>query len=217
MDLPLFQQRQQEQQDAVVKDRRRFVAAATGRRWGKSTVLARRLWTAAIEKPGTYIYISPSPSMVRLFLECCSELFDNRRTHRRYSAFYFDNGSTIYCLTQEDILNGAIKDHNVKGIAVDEFFFQKKQVKTEKCPKGVFWPMLMAENEFVLMVGTPPPRRAVKRLRLVLQIAAKRAGLDLLDVGVHVYGSPMSQNAIEECRSIMSESAFDSELLLQYA
>jgi hypothetical protein len=200
------------QQAAILEDRRRFVAVPAGRRWGKSTLAALKLWGAAIDRPGVYICISPSLPMARLFWERCSELLDNCQMRRHNFSFHFGNGSKIYCLTQEDILNGATKGCSVKGIAVDEFFLQEKSKL-----KDVFWPMLMAENDFVLMAGTPPPRRAVKRLRLVLRIAAKRAGLNLSDVGIHVCSSPMERDFIEECRVSMPKAVFDSEFPLQYA
>lgn len=171
-------------QFAVLQDRRRFVVAAPGGRRGDKTMLAAlRLWLGAETQPGTYLCVAPSKHM----LMSCWERFlsvvpYSCYLHRSSFCIRLPNGSQVYFATEEAVLGGRYRGWQINGIVIDEFFLcRRKDALAE-----VLLPALSDRGGWALAIGTPSwARPAMRRLQLLLRIAAKRAGFDLSNVGVY--------------------------------
>lgn len=202
--LPIQQPTQQ--QTVILEDPRRFIIAATGRRWGKATLGALALFNGAMSKPGKYMAILPSDGMARLFWERCREVFPATESSVSLFAFRFANGSEIRCLPEWNVATGNL----AKGIQLDGIFVKEPWLLKDRRLLGC----TPALTGWLLAAGTPPPRRAVKRLRLVLRIAAKRAGLDPESVGIYTHRSGIADPSfIKKARASMSALAFEAEYL----
>jgi len=201
-----------QQQAAILEDYRRVIIAAAGRRWGKATLGALALFNGAMSKPGKYVAILPSSGMARLFWERCRELFPVTESSASFLAFRFANGSEIRCLSEWSVPNSSFfVGSRINGIFVKEPWL----LKDRRLLALALRPRL---EGWFLAAGTPPPRRAVKRLRLVLRIAAKRAGLDSESVGIYTHRSGIiDPSFIEEARASMSPAVFEAEFLQHFS
>lgn len=170
-------------QFAVLQDRRRFVVAAPGGRGDKTTLAALRLWLGAETRPGTYFCIAPSKYMLMScwdrFLRIVPHLY---QVHKSNLCIHLPSGSKIYFTTEEAVLGGRYRGWQIDGVVIDEFFLcRRKDALAE-----VLLPALSDGGGWMLVTGTPSwARPAMRRLRLSLRIAAKRAGFDLSNVGVY--------------------------------
>jgi hypothetical protein len=202
-----------QQQAVILEDPRRVIIAAAGRRWGKATTLgALALFNGAMSRPGKYMAILPSNGMARLFWERCRELFPVTESSALFFAFRFANGSEIRCFSEWSVPDSSFfVGSRINGIFVKEPWL----LKDRRLLAVALRPRL---EGWFLAAGTPPPRRAVKRLRLVLRIAAKRAGLDPESVGIYTHRSGIiDPSFIEEARASMSPAGFEAEYLQQFS
>ena len=205
------------QQHAALQDHHRFVVVAAGRRWGKTTLGALGLLQAAETRPGIYLYVAPSRAMLQLcwesFMAVVSTAHQPNKATLRIRLW---NNSEICFLTEDSVLGGSTKGFRAEGIFIDEFFYCRQKASLA----AVLLPAVSDSGGWVMVAGTPPPRRAVSRLRLLLRLAVMRAGFDLSSVGIHAYSTygsglvPLGE--IERARWMMSKIAFESEYLPQY-
>ena len=168
---------------AVLQDRRRFVVAAGARRGGKTMLAALRLWLGAETRPGTYFCIAPSRDMVMLCWEHFRAVVPHPyQVHKSNLCIHLPNGSKIYFASEEAVLGGCCRGWQLDGVVIDEFFLCRRK----DALAAVLLPALSDRGGWALVTGTPFwARPAMRRLQLLLRIAAKRAGFDLSNVGVY--------------------------------
>jgi hypothetical protein len=100
-------------------------------------------------------------------------------------------------MTEEAVLGGGCRGWQIDGVVIDEFFLCRRKADLAM----VLRPALSDKGGWALAIGTPPSvirqvrgqvriqaRPAMNRLRLLLRIAAMRAGFDLSSVGIHTGG-----------------------------
>lgn len=203
-----------QQQLEILQDRRRFLVAATGRRWGKTTLGMLKLWLAAERRPGVYLCIAP----LRGFLLLCwdyflSNLVTPHQPNKANLRIRLRNGSEIRFLTEHEVLHGCVRGLMVDGIFIDEFFYcrDKEGLALE------LQPAVEDKCGWVLLAGTPRSWRATRRLELVLRIAARRRGLCSENTGIYVHSSGIQGRELEEYRSSVSEAVFQAEILPHYS
>jgi hypothetical protein len=177
---------------AAFGDSRRFVVAVAKRRLGKITLGALRLWLAAETRPGNYFCVAPSKHSLlacwdRFLAVTPSDLLQSplpRLYEQGLPCVPFANGSRVYFITEEAVLGGGCRGWQIDGIVIDEFFLCRRKADLAM----VLLPALSDKGGWVLAVGTPffRARPAMDRLRLLLRIAAMRAGFDLSSVGIHI-------------------------------
>lgn len=170
-------------QFAVLQDRRRFVVAAGARRGGKTMLAALRLWLGAETRPGVYFCIAPSREMAMLCWEHLGAVVPYPcQVRPPRPCVHLPNGSKIYFASEEAVLGGCCRGWQLDGVVIDEFFScRRKDALAE-----VLLPALSDRGGWALVTGTPSwARPAMRRLRLSLRIAAKRAGFDLSNAGVY--------------------------------
>jgi hypothetical protein len=172
---------------AVLQDYRRFAIAAAGRRRGKTTLGVLRLWIGAETRPGTYLCVATRRDTL---LACWDRFLAVMpfpcRINRENLCIHFDNGSRIYFVTEEAVLEGSCKGWQIDGVVVDEFFFCKQKAGLAM----VLLPALSDNGGWALLTGSVGQARpATDRLQLLLRIAVMRAGFDLSSIGIYAYGS----------------------------
>lgn len=179
---------------AVLQDYRRFVVAAAEKRFDKATLGALRLRLGVETRPGNYFCVAPRRNALivcwdRFLAVTPSDLLQlplPRLYEQGLPCVPFANGSRVYFITEEAVLGGGCRGWQIDGIVIDEFFLCRRKADLAM----VLLPALSDKGGWVLAVGAPPfqVRPAMDRLRLLLRIAAMRAGFDLSNVGIYTGG-----------------------------
>jgi len=175
----------------VLQDRRRFVVAVAKRRRGKTTLGALRLWLGAETRPGVYLCVASSKQAL---LNCRDRFlavvpFDSASlcwVGLSGPCVLFANGSKIFFTTEDDVLEGRFRGRQLDGVVIDEFLSSRRGTSLGL----VLRPALADRGGWALVTGSPLPSwgPVMKRLRLVLRLAAMRDGFDPSSVGIHVCG-----------------------------
>lgn len=137
----------------LYKKNKRFLAAAIGRQYGKSTICTLRLFKRATQKRGLYYWVSPVVTQAREQLTRALIAYKPliRDVNRSFMEVSLVNGSRIAYRGSDrpDSLPGATLD----GVVVDEAGI----VKNSLWPQ-VIRPMLAVKNGFADIIGTPRGR-----------------------------------------------------------
>lgn len=210
-------------QEESLNDSGRFCVLASGRRFGKTTAACLKLRSEALSHSFlTYFHVSPSYRMAICAWERFFEVLGGESgwTADRSSLTFFcaSSGSTVRFVNRPENLKSI--DKRIGGIAIDEpwlfsWLFESK--RSVQYLADLCW-----ENYgcWLLLTGTPPRKKWLKRLKLLARIMVGKAGFDEDSVRCHtkssLSGGNITQASLDEARAALSPEAFEAEFMTEY-
>ena len=210
-------------QEESLNDSGRFCVLAGGRRFGKTTAACLKLRSEALSHFFlTYFHVSPSHRMAICAWERFLEVLNDESgwTANKDSLTFFcaSSGSTVRFVSRPESVKSV--DKRIGGIAIDEPWLSPWLSESRRSVQRLT--ALCWENDgcWLLLTGTPPRRKWLKRLRLLARLMVGKAGFDKDSVSCYtkssLSGSNITQASLDEARAALSPEAFEAEFMTEY-
>lgn len=134
----------------LYKTKGRFCVFATGRQFGKTTIVLLRLFVRAISKKGVYWWVSPTYQQCRVVFRRFLENYSKFLTYVNRSVFecVLLNGSIVQFRSGESKEN--LRGESLNGVAIDEAALLHPEFFD-----SLIRPMLTATNGWADIISTP--------------------------------------------------------------